>query len=143
MGAAATIEVVARHDHERNKLEYVDMKVGKGTLLTMVDSGVTHNFIKEEAARKVGLKFSPTQAHLKAVNFAPDKVISITENVDVNIGEWSGNIDFTILRMDDSEAVFGMEFLKQYEAMMVPHMKKLYIYDGWEMNHWGYLSWQL
>lgn len=35
-----------------------------------------------------------------------------------------------IVRMDDYEEVLGMEFLKQYEPMMVPHMKKLYIYNG-------------
>ena len=28
--------------------------------------------------------------------------------------------------------MLGMEFLKQYDAMIVPHFKKLYIYDGRE-----------
>lgn len=52
--------------------------------------------------------------------------------MDVKIGEWSRKINFTILRMDEYEAVLGMEILKQYEGMMVPHMKKLYIYDRWD-----------
>jgi len=32
------------------------------------------------------------------------------------------------MHMDDYETVLGMEFWKQYETIIVPHMKKLYIY---------------
>jgi len=108
------------------------MKVGKGTLLSIMDNGETHNFIREEAAKKFGLKFVPTQDLLKVVNSPPDKVISIVENVEVRIGEWSRKIDFTVVQMDDYKEVLGIEFMKQYEVVMVPHMKKLYIYDGRE-----------
>jgi len=87
LGAVVAKKVVLRHDPKRKKLEYVSMEVGKDTLLTMVDNGVTHKFIKEEVVRNVGLKFSPTQAHLKAVKYPLDKVIGMIENVDVNIGE--------------------------------------------------------
>jgi len=84
------------------------MKVRQGTLLTMVVNGAIHNFIREEPARKFGLKFSQTQARLKVLNSPPDTVISITENVDVNIGEWSRKIKFTIMRMDEYEVVLGI-----------------------------------
>ena len=36
------------------------------------------------------------------------------------------------MRIDDYEAVLGMEFMKQFDALIVPHLKKLYIYDGRE-----------
>jgi len=32
--------------------------------------------------------------------------------------------------IDDYEAMLGMELLKQYDAMIIPHLKKLYIYNG-------------
>ena len=51
------------------------MKIGQGTLLTMMYNGVTHNFIREEDARKIRMKFTPTEAHLKAVNSPLDAVI--------------------------------------------------------------------
>ena len=35
-------------------------------------------------------------------------------------------------KIDYYEVVLGMEFLKQYDAMIVPHLKKLYIYNGRE-----------
>lgn len=40
--------------------------------------------------------------------------------------------DFNIVWIDDYEAMLGMELLKQYDAMIVPHLKRLYIYDGRE-----------
>lgn len=56
-------------------------------------------------------------------------MIGIVEKVDVSIGEWSGKVDFKTMQIDDYEILRGMEFMKQFEAMMVPHLKNLYIYD--------------
>lgn len=95
LGVVTTMEVVPKRDPQRNKLEYVDMKIRQGTFLTKVDSGATHNFVREEATTKVGLKFAPTQACLKVMNSPPDQVIGIAENVEVKIGEWIGKVDFT------------------------------------------------
>jgi len=36
------------------------------------------------------------------------------------------------VQIDDYEVVLGMEFMKQFDAMIVPHLTKLYIYDGGE-----------
>lgn len=105
------------------------MKIGKGNVLIMVDSGATHNFMSEDIARNIGLKFIPVQDQMKAVNSPPDFVIGVAEKVDVTLGEWKGKVDFIVVQINDYEVVLGMEFMKKFEAIMVPHMKKLYIYD--------------
>jgi len=69
---------------------------------------------------------------MKKVNSPPIEVLGIAERVDTTLGEWTGKVDFTIVRIDDYEVVLGMEFMKQFDAMIVPHLKKLYIYDGRE-----------
>ena len=38
------------------------MKVGGIDVLTMVDSGASHNFMGEDTARRIGLKFVPAKA---------------------------------------------------------------------------------
>jgi len=63
------------------------------------------------------------------VNSPLDSVIGVAKKVNVSIGEWIGKVDFTIVEIDDYEAVLGMEFMKQFEAMIVPHLKKFHIYD--------------
>jgi len=134
LSAAAAYEAIPRRDPERNNLEFVNMKIAKGTLMTMVDCGATHNFIGEDTARRVGLKFKPIQAKLKAVNSPPDYVVGVAEKTPIEIGSWHADVDFMIVKMDDYEAVLGMEFFKEFEVMVVPHMRKLYIYDG-SMDH--------
>ena len=45
--------MVSRRDPERKSLEYVRMKIGGMEVLTMVDSGATHNFMSEYVARRM------------------------------------------------------------------------------------------
>ena len=108
------------------------MKVGSDVVLTMVDSGASHNFMGEDTARRIGLKFVPAKAQMKTVNSPPMGILSIAKKVDTTLGEWTRKVDFIIVRIDDYEAVLGMEFMKQFEAMIVPHLRKLFIYDGRE-----------
>ena len=62
LSVATAYEVIPRRDPERNNLEFVNMNIAKGTLCTMVENGATHNFIREDIARKVGVRFKPIQA---------------------------------------------------------------------------------
>jgi len=132
LGVVAAVEVVPQRDLERNSLEYVRMKVEGADILTMVDSEATHNFMGEDTARRIGLKFVPVKEQMKTVNSPPDCVLDVAEKVDTTLSEWTRKVDFTIVRIDDYEAVLGMEFLKQFDAMILPHLKRLYIYDGRE-----------
>ena len=108
------------------------MKIGSVDVLTMVDSGATHNFMSEDIARRIGLKFVPVQAQIKTVNSPPDYVIGVAKKVETTLVEWTRKVEFTIVRIDDYEAILGMDFMKQFEAMVVPHLQKLFIYDGRE-----------
>ena len=46
-----------------------------------------------------------------------------------------------VVPIDDYQVVLGMEFMEKYEAMMVPHIKKLYIYDVWENDPLEFRLW--
>ena len=94
-------------------------------MLTMVDSGASHNSMSENIARRIGLKFVPARTQMKTINSPPMDILGIAEKVDTTLGEWTGKVDFTIVRIDDYEVVLGMEFMKQFDAMIVPHLKKL------------------
>lgn len=64
------------------------MKIGGMDVLTMVDSGATHNFMSEDVARRIGLKFVPVKAQMKTVNSPPDSILGVAERVDITLGEW-------------------------------------------------------
>ena len=58
---------------------------------------------------------------MKIVNSPRDIVLGVDEKVDTTLGELTGKVDFTIVWIDDYEAVLGMEFMKQFDAIIVPH----------------------
>ena len=86
----------------------------------------------EDSARRIGLKFVSEKAQMKTMNSPPIEILGIAERVDTTLGEWIGKVDFSIVRIDGYEVVLGLEFMKQFDAMIFPHLKKLYIYDGRE-----------
>ena len=98
------------------------MKIGSANVLTMVDSGATHNFMSEDIARSIGIKFVPVKAQIKTVNSPPDSMIGVAEKVDTTLGDWTEKVDFTIVRIDDYEVVQGMEFCLQYISPPVIHV---------------------
>jgi len=67
----------------------------------MLNSRVSHKFMKEDVARRLGLKFILNCASLKAVNLEGSRVLGIGEDVPVKIGIWKGKVDFTIIKRDD------------------------------------------
>jgi len=79
--------------------------------MAMLDSRPSHNFIKGDVARRLGLKFVPTRPSFKVVNSEEGRVLGIGEDVPVKIGSWKEKVDFTIIKMDDYEAVLGIEFM--------------------------------
>ena len=73
------------------------MKIGGMEVLTMVDSGATHNFMSEDVARRIGLKFVLVKAQIKTMNSPLDSVLGVAERVDTTLGEWIVKVDFTIV----------------------------------------------
>jgi len=54
----------------------LDAKVNeKKRLLALVDSGASHNFMREEVAKELGLKLEPGERMFKSVNIDVEKVI--------------------------------------------------------------------
>jgi len=47
----------------------------KKRLLALVDSGASHNFMREEVAKELGLKLEPGERMFKSVNIDVEKVI--------------------------------------------------------------------
>jgi hypothetical protein len=90
---------------------YVMDKLNEKVVITVVDSGVTCNFMKEEVAKELGLQFEPVMTSFKAMNSRMEKVIGTTKEISLKLGNWSGTISFTIVPVDGFDIVLGQEFL--------------------------------
>jgi len=53
-------EATSKHDPEMRKLNFVKMDVVGSPVMAMLDSGASHNFMKDDVASRLGLRFVPT-----------------------------------------------------------------------------------
>ncbi|KAF2325465.1 hypothetical protein GH714_028959 [Hevea brasiliensis] len=57
---------------------------------------------------------------IKAVNSKATNIVGVTRRVSCQMGSWNGEIDFTVIPLDDFDVVIEMEFLKKARAIPIP-----------------------
>ncbi|CAI9275917.1 unnamed protein product [Lactuca saligna] len=91
---------------------FVDARVNGGYTKALVDTGASHNFLAEDEAKKLGIKYTKMPGRLKVVNSLSKPIIGVAYGVPLKIAEWEGTIDLIVVHMDDYRMVFGMDFLE-------------------------------
>lgn len=103
----------------RNRLGFVDLVIHGKTIQALVDTGATHNFMTTRLAKEAGLTMTPSNMEVKAVN-SRAKVAGVVYDVPVQIKNWDGQLDFTVMEMSDFDMILGQDFLKGNKAIVVP-----------------------
>ncbi|XP_042951365.1 uncharacterized protein LOC122286598 [Carya illinoinensis] len=111
-------------------LMYVEAEINGKKTHAMVDSGASHNFIKKEEAARLGISLEKGQGWLKAVNSDAKPLDGVARGVELQLGTWRGKLDFSVAPMDDFNIVLGMEFLRQFNVVSLPHYNSVCILEG-------------
>ncbi|GKD44332.1 putative retrotransposon gag domain, aspartic peptidase domain protein, partial [Tanacetum coccineum] len=82
----------------------------------LVDSGMTHNFIADNEAKRLGISATKGRGTIKVVNSEAKPINGVSKDIRANIGEWEGTIDLLVVLMDDFKVVLGLEFLDKRDA---------------------------
>jgi hypothetical protein len=117
-------ESMESQEQDETKLFYVQAELNGKSVLAMVDSGVTHNFLREDMVQRLGLQPEPTQTTFKTVNAGVERVVGVAKDISLKLGDWCGKTSFTIVPMDDFEVVLGQEFMRKEKETLIPHMNK-------------------
>ncbi|GMP96669.1 hypothetical protein CsSME_00045206 [Camellia sinensis var. sinensis] len=96
----------------------------------MVDTGASHNFIKAEEAKRLGLKLDKGQGWMKTVNTKAKPVDGMARGIELHLGGWRGKVNFSITSLDDYDVVLGMEFLREFNVALLPHNNTMCIMEG-------------
>lgn len=105
-------------------------------ILAMIDTGATHNFIKDVGAKKLGLQIQPSGDTMKTVNSAALESVGVIKDAQVSIGSWNGKVDLLAVKMDDYDVkmddydlVLGNKFFNKAKALVAPHLGGILIGD--------------
>ncbi|GFY87141.1 hypothetical protein Acr_05g0007800 [Actinidia rufa] len=101
---------------------YVEAKVRGFNTRALIDTGASHNFIEVKEAKKLGLQLKEEQGWIKAVNTEARPIYGVARDrrdVRLHIGDWCGQVDFTVVPMDDYPIMLGMEFLDGVRAFPI------------------------
>lgn len=99
---------------------FVNAKLSNRDVQALLDTGASNNFLKLEEAKRIGVEIEKTEGWIKAVNSKPSLVHGMAKDVRVQIGEWRGTLNFSVVSMDDYLCVLGMEFMDQVKAIPIP-----------------------
>ncbi|XP_070017963.1 uncharacterized protein [Nicotiana sylvestris] len=95
----------------------------------MVDTGATHNFVTEAAAKRLELKLAPTNSRVKTVNAKIQNARGVAKGVGVKSGTWKGMTNFTVTAMDIFDIILGQEFFRHCHTLIDPYLQRLLVME--------------
>ncbi|CAI9112468.1 OLC1v1012922C1 [Oldenlandia corymbosa var. corymbosa] len=109
---------------------YMEASFANGSRWGLLDMRPDTNYLTEEVARSLGVKWTPSKGRFKGVNGEWMGLLGEARNVPLKIGNWSGKANFSVPPMDDYGLVFGMELLDQVKPIIVPSKDTMVILQG-------------
>ncbi|XP_070029677.1 uncharacterized protein [Nicotiana sylvestris] len=113
---------------------YVDLTINNKPARAMVDTGATHNFVTETAAKRLELKLAPTNSRIKTVNAEIQNARGVANGVGVKLGTWkdpSTTLSYAGCQGDqEGETTFvatiaSLEEDEKFQETMPPCIEKL------------------
>nr|GFA63029.1 hypothetical protein [Tanacetum cinerariifolium] len=111
-------------------LQYVEATINGVKVHGLVDTGVTHKFVADDEAKRLGINTTKGSGTIKAVDSPAKAIHGVAKDVRAKIGEWEGTIDLSVVSMDDFKVVLGLEFLDKVLAFPMSFANSLCILDG-------------
>ena len=107
-------------------LSYMQVEMNGNGAEAMLDTSATHNFVDESIVQRLGLKVSKCPSKIKAVNSKAKPVSRIAFGVRFKVGEWTRNVNFLIMKLDDFDVILGDEF---FVAALLPFTGVMLIFN--------------
>ncbi|XP_019059506.1 PREDICTED: uncharacterized protein LOC109117174 [Tarenaya hassleriana] len=125
---SSTENAIASESPNRGLL-YADIDIYGKIVPAMFDTGASHNFMDVGEAKKLKLRLDGSGGSVKAVNSPAQAAVGVAKGVRIQIGDWIGKTDFTVLPMDDFRVVLGLTFFRSVSTFIPAATSSLVIVD--------------
>lgn len=95
----------------------------------LIDTGAEANVITKDAAIKLGIKHTLSNAQLKTGNAPMTPVDGIAYEVKLGLGNWRGKAHFYVAPFDIFDIVLGQPFLRHNHVLITPYLEELMVFD--------------
>nr|KAJ0226333.1 hypothetical protein LSAT_V11C100003300 [Lactuca sativa] len=112
------------------RIMFIEVRINGGYTKALVDTGASHNFLAEDEARKLGIKYTKNLGQLNVVNSLSKPILGFAYGVPLKIAGWEGTIDLTVVNMDDYRMVLGMDFLENVRPWSFERDDTMHITKG-------------
>ena len=110
-------------------LSYVQVGMNGNGVEAMLDTSVTHNFVDESMVQQFGLNVSKCPSKIKVVNSEAKLVSGIAFGVKFKVSEWTGKVNFLIMKLDDFDVILDDKFFVAAKATLSPFIGVMLIFD--------------
>uniref|UniRef100_A0A3Q7EXF3 CCHC-type domain-containing protein n=1 Tax=Solanum lycopersicum TaxID=4081 RepID=A0A3Q7EXF3_SOLLC len=84
---------------------------------------------KDVRIMELGLYYVASRTKLKTINATPTTVHGFAPKVPIELGDWTGQTDFTIAPMDVFDMILGLDFWYEVNVFISPRHNQLHISD--------------
>ncbi|XP_070015267.1 uncharacterized protein [Nicotiana sylvestris] len=95
----------------------------------MLDTGATHNFVTEAAAKRLELKLAPTNSRVRTVNAEVQNARGVANGVGVKLGTWKCMTNFTVTAMYIFDIILGQKFFRHCHTLIDPYLQRLLVME--------------
>ncbi len=98
-------------------------------MLCLLDTGVFHNFITRESAKRMEFQLEEFKAPIKVhfTNGVPHPTTLQVKEVPLQLGNWRGKVDLLVSTLGGMDCVLGMEFITQNNVLIKRHNRLVMI----------------
>ncbi|GJU87434.1 gag-aspartyl protease domain-containing protein [Tanacetum coccineum] len=115
---------------EANGLRFVSLILNEISTRALVDTGASHNFISVDEAKRLGLETTKDSGWIKAINGDAKAISGVARGVKAKIKGWEGELDLSVVPMDDYKLVLGIELFDKVQAIPITFTNTLCILNG-------------
>ena len=76
--------------------QMVDITINGKPARALVDTGAEVNVVTKTAAKRLGLRYTSSNAQIRTVNASPTPIVGVAHGVNIMVGDWQGKTKFVV-----------------------------------------------